>query len=116
MNATIVITPAEMMQIFLYICGAITATAAAITVIVSAINKAKAPNKAQDVRLDEHEQWLKKHDAMLDNDNKRLNNLERSSNLTMKALLALLQHGIDGNDVEGMKKVKKELEDYLIDR
>ena len=34
----------------------------------------------------------------------------------MKALLALLRHGIDGNDVEGMKKVKSELEQYLIDR
>ena len=64
----------------------------------------------------QREEWLKKHDAMLDNDNKRLNNLEKSGTITMKALLALLRHGIDGNDVESMKKVKSELEQYLIDR
>lgn len=116
MEAPIVFTLSQLVGLFLSACGVVTATAAAGAVIVNIINKAKAPNKAQDVRLDEHEQWLKKHDAMLDNDNKRLSTLEKSGNLTMKALLALLQHGIDGNDVEGMRKVKHELEQYLIDR
>ena len=116
MTAPITFTPAELIGIFLAVCGGITATAAAINVIANAISKAKSPNRLQNERLDRHEEWLKRHDSMLDNDNRRLNELERSSNLTMKALLALLKHGIDGNDVEGMKKVKDEIEDYLIER
>ena len=32
----------------------------------------------------------------------------------MQALFALLSHGIDGNDVEAMKKVKEQIQDYLI--
>ena len=33
----------------------------------------------------------------------------------MKALLALLSHGIDGNAIEPMKEAKADLESYLID-
>lgn len=116
MNTPIMLTPNDIIGIFLGACGVITATAGAIAVIYNIINKAKAPNRMQNERLDKHEEWLKKHDAMLDNDNKRLNNLEKSGTITMKALLALLRHGIDGNDVDGMCKVKEELEQYLIDR
>lgn len=116
MNTPIMLTPSDLINLFLGACGIITATAGAFAVIYSIVQKAKTPNKMQNERLDKHEEWLKKHDAMLDNDNKRLNNLEKSGTITMKALLALLRHGIDGNDVESMKKVKSELEQYLIDR
>ena len=116
MNTPIMLTPSDLIELFLGLCAAVTATAGAVGVIVTLINKAKTPNRMQNERLDKHEEWLKKHDAMLDNDNKRLNNLEKSGTITMKALLALLRHGIDGNDIESMKKVKSELEQYLIDR
>lgn len=32
----------------------------------------------------------------------------------MKALLALLSHGIDGNAIDPMKEAKAEIENYLI--
>ena len=46
----------------------------------------------------------------------RLNKLEEGNIVTQRALLALLAHGIDGNDVEAMRKAKAELTDYLIER
>jgi len=116
MNTPIMLTPSDILGIFLGACAVITATAGAVGVIYSIINKAKAPNRMQNERLDKHEEWLKKHDALLDNDNRRLKTLEEGNKIIQKALLALLQHGIDGNDVAGMKKVKAELEEYLIDR
>ena len=30
-----------------------------------------------------------------------------------RALLALLSHGIDGNEIDGMRRAKTELETYL---
>lgn len=45
----------------------------------------------------------------------RINKSEHGSNVTMKALLALLSHGIDGNAIEPMKEAKAALENYLID-
>ena len=116
MNTPIMLTPSDILGIFLGACGVITATAGAVAVIYSIIQKAKTPNRMQNERLDKHEEWLKKHDVMLDNDNKRLKSLEDGNKIIQKALLALLQHGIDGNDIEGMKKVKNELQQYLIDR
>ena len=42
--------------------------------------------------------------------------LEEENIVTQRALLALLAHGIDGNDIEAMRKAKTELTDYLIER
>ena len=116
MNTPIMLTPNDLIGIFLGACAVITAAAGAVAVIYNVIVKAKTPNRMQNERLDKHEEWLKKHDAMLDNDNKRLKSLEDGNKIIQKALLALLQHGIDGNDIEGMKRVKDELQQFLIDR
>jgi hypothetical protein len=116
MNTPIMLTPSDILGIFLGACAVITATAGAVGVIYSIINKAKAPNRVQNERLDKHEEWLKKHDALLDNDNKRLKQLEDGNKIIQRALLELLKHGIDGNDVDGMRKVRDDLQQYLIDR
>lgn len=115
MNSQILITPADLLALFLGACGAVTATAAAGAVIVNLINKLKSPNRVQNERLDKHEQWLTKIDVLLEKDNRRLKALEDGNRITMKALLALLRHGIDGNDTAGMKKVETELQEYLTD-
>ena len=48
------------------------------------------------------------------NDKKRLEEMEQGNKVTQRAILALLSHGIDGNDIEAMKAAKKELQDFLI--
>lgn len=116
MNTPIMLTPNDLIGIFLGACGVITAAAGAVAVIYSLIVKAKTPNRMQNKRLDKHEEWLKKHDAMLDNDNKRLRQLEDGNKIIQRALLELLKHGIDGNDIDGMRKVRDDLQQYLIDR
>ena len=116
MNTPIMLTPADIINLFLGACGAITATAGAVAVIYAIVQKARTPNQTQNERLDKHEEWLKKHDALLDNDNKRLKQLEDGNKIIQRALLELLKHGIDGNDVDGMRKVRDDLQQYLIDR
>lgn len=116
MNTPITMTPNDLVSLFLGACAVITATAGAFAVIYAVIVKLRTPNRLQNEKLEKHEEWLKKHDALLDNDNRRLKSIEDGNKIIQKALLALLQHGIDGNDIDGMKKVKTELEEYLIDR
>jgi len=116
MITTLTFTLPQLLGGFLAVCGGITAVAAAINVIANGIAKAKAPNRMQNERLDKHEEWLKKHDALLDNDNKRLKSLEEGNRVTMRALLARLRHGIDGNDVESMRKAESDLQEYLTDK
>lgn len=44
----------------------------------------------------------------------RVNRSEHGINVMMKALLALLSHGIDGNAIDPMKEAKADLENFLI--
>ena len=55
------------------------------------------------------------HERRIVDAEQRINKSEHGSNVTMKALLALLSHGIDGNAIEPMKEAKTALENYLID-
>ena len=54
------------------------------------------------------------YDEFFRNDKARLDAIEEGNRVTQKALLALLSHGIDGNDVDSMRQAKGELEEYLI--
>lgn len=46
----------------------------------------------------------------------RIEAIEEGNRTTQKAILALLTHSIDGNNIEEMKKAKKALEEYLINK
>ena len=61
------------------------------------------------ISIDELEKRLNRHDEILAKDDRRLENIETGNRYTQRALLALLSHGIDGNEVEAMRKAKEEL-------
>ena len=66
-------------------------------------------------RQKENSIMIEVHERKIAEAEQRINKSEHGSNVTMKALLALLSHGIDGNAIEPMKEAKAALEDYLID-
>ena len=131
----------QLWQMILSIAGGITAISAAVVVIVNAIKKAKEPDTKQNLKLIEHDKRLEDIDRKLKNDKEvldlyrskllsieehqkeqdivveeqRVNKSEHGINVMMKALLALLSHGIDGNAIDPMKEAKAALESYLID-
>ena len=115
-NTLITFTPLELFHAILAICGAITAIAAAAAVIVTIVKKAKAPNEMQNSRIDQLEERIDNHDTLFDSDNKRLKDIEQGNRVMQQALLALLSHGIDGDDVESLRKAKEVLHQYLIER
>ena len=57
---------------------------------------------------------IEAHSSKIAGIEQRLTKSEHGSNVTMKALLALLSHGIDGNAIDPMKEAKAEIENYLI--
>jgi hypothetical protein len=115
MNSAITITPIQICEGFLYICGGITCVIVAFTNIHKVFKAANAPNDIQNDRLDILEKTIKRHDELFQNDNKRLIGLEDGNRVTQRAILALLAHGIDGNEIDAMKKAKEDLQQYLID-
>ncbi len=84
--------------------------------IVKAVKAAKAPNAAQDERLDDLEEWRKIVDGKLNRDNARLEAIEEGTRASQRALLALLDHGIDGNNIKQMQDAKTALTNHLINR
>lgn len=76
----------------------------------------KAPDAAQDDRLANLENDVAKIKGYLENDKRRLDTLSEGDKVTKHAILALLGHGIDGNNVDEMAQSKHELEKYLINR
>lgn len=57
-----------------------------------------------------------KHSDILNNDNKRMNEIEDSNQMILKCLLVIINHEITGNGIDNMKKARDELQEYLINK
>ncbi len=88
----------------------------AIEKIVKAVKAAKAPSEELDKRLADLESWKKTVESKLAHDKGRLDDIDAGNRATMHALLALLDHGIDGNNIKQMQDAKTELQEHLINR
>ena len=96
------------------ICSLILSVVAVAGLIVTAVKRAKAPNAIQNERLDALEERVKRHDELFLNDLRRFESMEAGNRIMQKCMLSLLSHGIDGNDIDGMKKSRAEMQEYLI--
>lgn len=110
------LTPAEMWAALLAVASAVVLLSNAAEKIAKAWRTAKAPNQALSERMDAFEEWKKDVDSKLDTDKKRLDTIDSGNRVTQLALLALLDHGIDGNNIDQMQHAKEELQNHLINR
>lgn len=108
---------------FAEVWAVVAAVAAAVILLANAAEKIaviwrtiRAPDAAQDDRLANLESDVSKIKGYLENDKRRLDTLSEGDKVTKHAILALLGHGIDGNNVDEMISSKHELEKYLINR
>ena len=109
-------TASQIVTAALAVCSAIVLLSNAVEKIVLAVKAAKAPNQRQDERLKELEEWRQEVDRKLEADLKHLESIDEGSRATQQAILALLDHGIDGNNIEQMQHAKELLQNYLINR
>lgn len=110
------VTPYAIWTFILAVASAIVLISNAVEKIVKAVKAAKAPNTKQDERLTALEAWKKIVDGKLDRDNDRLGVIEEGNRATQRAILALLDHGIDGNNIKQMQDAKEILQNHLINR
>lgn len=108
--------PGQLWAALLAAASALILLANAAEKIVKAVKAAKAPNAQQNERLNALETWRKEVDRKLTADNDRLSDIDDGNRVTQRALLALLDHGIDGNNIEQMQHAKEELQNHLINR
>lgn len=100
----------------LAVASAIVLLSNAAEKIIKAWKAAKAPSDRQDERLTGLEARMEKVEGKLENDHKRIAANDEGNRFMQKAMLALLDHGIDGNNIEQMQHAKEDLQNYLIDR
>ena len=100
----------------LVLAGAVTTLGSAAEKIAKVIRAAKAPNDEQDRRISTAEKDIRDIKGFIADEKKRLDALEGGNRVTQRALLALLGHGLDGNNQKQMKDAKEEIESYLINR
>lgn len=107
---------AQIWSIVAWVAAAIVLLANAAEKIVATAKAAKAPNEKQNERIDALEKWRGEVDERLLRGNVHFEAIDEGNRVTQRALLALLEHGIDGNNTEQMKKAKEALETHLINR
>lgn len=110
-------------EVCVVVVGALLAVATFINTVGSAVEKiskarkaAQAPNDRQDERLKELEEWRKEVDRKLNNDKQQLDEIHDGLRASYQAQLALLDHGIDGNNIKQMQDAKVVLQKHLINR
>ena len=108
------ITLAEVWGWIAAVLAAIVLISNAAEKIVQAVKAAKAPNDQQNERLNALEEWREEVDRKLIRDKDRFKDIDSGNRVTQRALLALLDHGIDGNNIKQMQDAKEALQDHLI--
>ena len=119
------LTPGE---IFALVCGLVLAAAGAVNTVGSAVEKiakarkaAQAPNEEQNRRITELEEWRKETaewrkevNRKLRDDKEQLDAIQDGLQAIYQGQLALLDHGLDGNNVKQMQDAKTVLQHHLI--
>ena len=127
MNNPIMLTPSDIFNIVLAVCGAIITVSAAMAVVSKAITKAREPDKIQDQRIDALEQDIKEIRAHMKENaltcaahHEQLVKFEASMKMRDKLMIesfqVLIEHAVDGNNIDGLKDQQHKIAKYLLDR
>ena len=104
----------DLWAIILAGASAIVLLSNAVEKIVKAVKIAKAPENAQNAKISALEERLKKVEDKLESDKKQIGVIREGNHVLTKGMFALLEHGINGNNIEQMKEAKHDVEEYLI--
>lgn len=89
------------------------AVLAVVDKFLSVKQKAKEPEEIQDTKLKELEVRVEKVENKLESAEKHSDKIDNGIYVLMLGSLALLDHGLDGNNIEAMSEAKKKLQEHL---
>jgi len=88
----------------------------AYNTIMTAVKNAREEKKRKDAPVNTLEEQVKKHEERLKRDHERLNDLEASNRIILRAHMAMLSHEINGNSDDKLKDSFDEIQKYLISK
>lgn len=98
------------------VAGAVILIRNGAAAVIDLIKWWKAPNADQDKRIEALEHATAELQREANAIRTRLDTNDDGMTIMYKSLLALLGHGIDGNNVDEMRSAKQEIQNYLIKR
>ena len=104
----------EIWAIVLAAASAIVLLSNAVEKIVKAVKVAKAPEKRQDDEIESIKNRLDKVEAKLEKDTEQIADAKECNHVLTKGMLALLEHGINGNNIDQMRDARNGVEAYLL--
>lgn len=110
------VTPYQIWAMLLACAGAVITLTTAIKAIVEIVKYFKGPNKKQDEEIATLKQLVEQNQKDIEQLQRRQARNDDGNRVNQIALLALLEHGIDGNHIEPMQKARRELQEYLINK
>lgn len=116
MESITAFAPGTTWAVLLAVASAVVLLSNAAKAIAGAVQSARAPNKAQDDRISALEEWRKDVDNKLRSDKLQLDEIHDGLRASYQAQLALLDHGIDGNNIKQMQDAKEALQLHLINK
>ena len=104
----------DIWPIILSVASAIVLLFNAIEKIANAVKVAKAPEDKQNTRITEIEKRLDIVEKAILTDETQIKDARDCNHVLTKGMLALLEHGINGNNIDQMKEAKADVNAYLI--
>lgn len=106
----------EVVTLFLAFCGGISVIGAAAVYIGKAVGWIRKPGHRQDEILKDHESRISILESKADNDFSEIKTLKKEVNMMLWAVVAIMRHEINGNDVEALEKEQEKINEYLHER
>ena len=82
--------------------------------LVKAIKVAKAPEQKQNDEIEDLKSRLKEVEDWVETEKKQVKDIREGNRVITRGMLALLEHGINGNNIEQMQEARNGVEAYLI--
>ena len=85
-----------------------------VNLIITTVNKAKEPTDDLRRRIENLERKTEdEYKRKFESYDKEIADIKEGNTVTVKALLAILKHSIDGNNTDGLRRSEEELTNYL---
>ena len=108
---------------FLFVCSAVVLISSVVGIVIKIITWLMKPNKMQDKIISEIQLHQKVQDERMDKfetyfkrDNDAIMSIRKGNAVVQQGILALMNHAINGNDIDKLEESRDRLQEYLIER
>lgn len=105
----------EFMKTLLAICGGITVLIGTCGAIYGVYNFFRKPSTDNSSKIAKHEEEIKDLQEKVQKDYESIEEIKDMQSLLVRSMIELIDNRITGNNIEGLKKIKGEMLQYITD-